>query len=116
MAIRNLPTFAGLYHYAYQVDLDGDGITRRLEIRHNPRDVTANATGAWWLDLFRADGTALVLGVKLALGRDKLRRFAYIDGMPAGMLHVVDSSGTHVEPGRDDLGGRVVLQYERPDA
>ena len=112
MATVNLPTFAGVYHYGYAIDLDSDGITRRLEFHLNPADVTGTVDGAWWLDMFRIDGTPLLLGLKLALGRNKLARFKHIDGMPAGEIHVVDSSGFDYEPGRDELGARVVVQYE----
>lgn len=112
MATVNLPTFSGLYHYGYAIDLDSNGITRRLDFHFNPKDVTGTTDGAWWLDIFRADGTALITGLKLALGRNKLARFAYRDGMPLGDIHVVDSSGFDIEPGRDELGARVVVQYE----
>lgn len=112
MALYNLPTFAGLYHYGYAIDLDQNGTTFRVELHHNPKDVTGTTDGAWWIDLRKADGTPLVLGLKLSLGRNKLRRYRYRDGMPLGDLHVVDSSGFDVEPGRDELGARVVLQYE----
>jgi hypothetical protein len=115
MAIRVLPTFAGLYHYGYLVDLDRDGVRRRVEIRHNPRDTQGTTDGAWYLDLLSIDGTALVRGVKLALGRNKLARYKYREGMPAGDLHVVDSSGQGHECGRDELGARVVLQWEVPE-
>lgn len=114
MAVRNLPTFAGLYHYGYPIDLDQNGTTFHVEIHYNPKDVTGSAEGAWWMDLRRSDGTAIVLGLKLALGRNKLQRFRYRSGIPLGDIHVVDSSGLHVEPGRDDFGSRVVLQYEDP--
>lgn len=112
MAIANLPLFAGIYHYGFVIDLDRDGITRRLELRFNPRDVTGTDDGAWWLNMFRADGTVLLAGLKLSLGRNKFARFHYRAGMPKGELHVVDSSGFGVEPGRDELGARVVVQYE----
>lgn len=112
MALFNLPTFSGVYHYAYAIDLDSNGITRRLELHFNPRDVTGTIDGAWSLDLLRADGTALIRGLKLSLGRNKLRRYRYRAGMPLGDLHVIDASGYHVEAGRDELGARVVLQYE----
>lgn len=116
MAISNLPIFAGVFHYGYRIDLDGDGLVRRIEFHFNPRDVTGTHDGAWSMDLLRSDGTALVRGLKLSLGRNKLRRFRYRDGMPAGDIHVVDSSGFDIEPGRDDFGTRVVVQYETEGA
>lgn len=113
--ILNLPTFAGLYHYKYRLDFDGDNITRTVEIHFSPRDDTAAGTdGAWSMDLVDAKGDVLVRGVKLSIGRDKLRRYRHIRGMPTACLHVVDTTGTGKEPTSTSFGSDVVLQIERP--
>lgn len=115
MATRILPTFVGLYHFRYQVDLDNDGTRYTLEFHFNVRDVLAGNNGAWWIDLFDARGQALVVGRKLALGADLWGRYRYRENMPAGRLDVVDVTGAHVEPGADDLGTRVLVQYVTED-
>lgn len=106
MAERILPTAAGIYAFRYSVDLELDGTSRTLEFKFNPAD------GFWYLDLRNAANEPLVLGMRLALGKNKWKRYKYMDGVPKGSLDVVDVSGEGREAGADDLGVRVLVQYD----
>jgi hypothetical protein len=114
VALVVLPTFAEIWHWRYQIDLDGDGRRFTVEMHFNPRDRTAGTDGAWYMDLLDAAGVALVRGVKLTVGEDKLHRYAYRSGMPSGKLHVRKSQGD-TEAGSTDLGRTVLPLWERPE-
>lgn len=113
MATRILPTFSGLYHYEYRIDLDRNNTLYRLAFHFVPGDRQAGAgVGAWYVDLHDAADVPLVRGVRLSLGRDKWKPYRYRAGMPAAKLNVVDSTGLGQEPGKDDLGARVLLEID----
>jgi hypothetical protein len=108
MAVRILPTVAGLFHFRYRIDLDQNGTEFVLEYHFNPRD----HGGRWRISLLNAAEQPLVMGRKLTLQRDLWRRFRYRSGMPKGRLEVVDVEGTGVQAGQDDLGRRVLVRYD----
>jgi hypothetical protein len=69
----------------------------------------------WVMDVADAAGTALVYGIKLALGVDLLEPYKYMVGMPQGQLFIYDTSRADSEPGEDGFDGRCALYY-RPAA
>lgn len=109
MAAIYLPLFAGVYHYGYGIELD-PGRKFRLEFHWNPRD--DDDAGAWRIDLYDSANAGLVLGTKLARGRDLWGRYRHKAGMPRGTLDVVAVDATGGEAGADDLGVRVLVTYD----
>lgn len=68
---------------------------------------------AWMLDLRSSDGTSLLAGIPVRVGQDLLGPHVG-DALPGeghGSLVPVDTSGSGTDPGRDDLGTRVVFDY-----
>lgn len=106
------PTFEGVFRWRYKVDFDGDRIERVVVFSFNGRDDFAAGTdGAWYLDLYDAGNTPIVLGTRLSLGRDLWRKYRGRPGMPRGQLQVVSTTGA--EPNSTNLGKDVLVQYER---
>lgn len=86
-----------------------DGTPFRLNFKWNTRDEY------WALSLYRDDGTALVEGMRLAIGVNLLRQFVG-STMPPGGLVLVDPGGRNEELDRDALeSGRLQLVYLTED-
>jgi hypothetical protein len=81
------------------------GVRYRLRMRWN-----ASVRG-WFLDLYLADGTALVLGKGARVGADILRTKRYDPRVPQGTLFVVPLQDRRVDPGLDAWGSTHSLQY-----
>ena len=103
MSVR-VPTASTAPWFLQTTDL-GESLYR-LEFQYNTRD------GAWYLSVSSQAGTELVMGRKLRLDTDWLRQFSTRAGLPAGVLQAPDRDGTFAEPGRDDLGARVEVEFE----
>ena len=97
-----MPVQPGVPAQEFRISLDGQLF--RIAITWNERDA------AWYLDLFDADGTLLLAGRKLVLGQALLARFRDAR-LPPGELLVLDTTSRDLEPGQQDLGGRVPLFY-----
>jgi hypothetical protein len=74
----------------------------------------------WYLDLYDADGEALVTGKRLSIDVPVLWRHVK-DGMPSGgQIVVIDTANTGTDPTYEDLGYRVklawILEADYPDA
>jgi hypothetical protein len=102
MATLILPARSNLTHYEFGVELEGASYT--IELRWNARD------GAWYLSLYDSAGEPLVSGHKAVLGANLLGR-GENPRLPPGLLTLFDTSGTLVDPGQTELGGRVQLIY-----
>lgn len=113
MAQRILPTFEGVYHYGYSVDLDQNGSTFVLEFHFLEGDSFGN-DGAWYIDLYDSGRAPLVLKRKLKIGSDIWGQYRARKGMPKGKLDVVlaDISVSTAEAGPYDLGTRVLPRYD----
>jgi hypothetical protein len=75
-----------------------------LTLRWNER------MGAWLLDVADSAEIAIVHGIVVRVGLNLLGRYPG-RGLPEGALVAADTSGADADPGRDDLGGRVLLLY-----
>ena len=63
---------------------------------------------AWYVDFYEEDFTPILLGIKLTLGG----RIGASCGHPFFANHsftLMDTSGSGIDPGFDDLGSRVIL-------
>ena len=102
MSTLTLPVQVGVPAQQFRVSLDGELFL--VAVTWNERE------GAWYLDLSDADGTVLLAGRKLVLGQALLARFRDAR-LPPGELLVLDTTGSDLEPGPQDLGARVPLFY-----
>lgn len=80
-----------------------DGIDLTLDVRWNER------AGAWTIT-FSDDQGVILAARRVAIGVAMLARESS-PRLPPGELMPVASTSPEVEPGRDDLGGRVQLVY-----
>lgn len=65
---------------------------------------------AWFFDMLQPDQTPIINGVKVVLGQ-YLGRTAQVPPFTTGVIGAVDTSGSGLDAGFDDLGSRVVLVY-----
>lgn len=101
MAIQ-LPTLAGREWYEFRITLDGVKYT--VELRWNAR------SNRWTFSLRTRDGEPLLVGRRVVVGMPLLMR-GTDPRMPPGDIIAVDQAGLDADPGRDDLGSRVLLMY-----
>jgi len=102
MAVLRLPIDSTDPHARQLVELEGS--TYAIETDWNDRDQ------AWFCSIYTNEGTALITGYRLVIGALPIRRVVG-DTRPPGEIQVVDTAGGYVDPGRDDLGSRVILLY-----
>ena len=91
-----LATDRGKAAYTQRVTLDG--VSFILELIWNER------VGAWYLSVLDANGTALLRSRKLATNWPIIRRFRFLDGLPAGEIMAIDPSASLDYAGYSDLG------------
>lgn len=81
-----------------------DAVEYEFTFRFNERD------GTWFMSLADIEGDPIVEGVPLRVNLPLLMDVPDVR-KPGGLLMALDTSGTGVDPGRYDLGDRVVLTY-----
>jgi len=96
-----IPTRTDLEAYEEQVDLDGAAYT--LSFAWNRRD------SSWYLSLADAAGP-IASGIRVVVDTP-LTQFVASNRKPPGTLMALDTSGAGLDPGIDELGGRVQLLY-----
>ena len=104
MTISRLPIDSVDPHSSFSVELDGSSYV--IEFDWNARD------GAWYASAFADDAeqTPIVEGWRVcAPGR--LFGRAIGDARPPGDIIFAPLDGAHVDPGRNDLGVRVIALY-----
>ena len=89
----------------FQFSIELDGLTYGMLFRWNER------SGQWALDLLDGEGNALVTGIRCVINVPLLANYHGRDGVPAGELLFVDTSGQDVDADFEDLGRRVLLYY-----
>jgi hypothetical protein len=102
MATLILPARSDAAFYDFEVDLDERAFT--IEIRWNAR------AGGWFLSLYDSAGVPLSMGRRIVLGANLLGH-GVDPALPPGTLLAVDTTTQDSDPGRDDLGSRVLLAY-----
>ena len=103
MTTIQIPTNFDLPFFSEAIEFDGDVID--LTFFANRRD------DAWRMDMVR-QGVVLIRGVRLVTGFDLLERYRYIEGMPQGVLRLVDLDGADADATEDTFGDRAVLIYD----
>jgi len=100
--VKIVPTTSDYPAYSMTVTLEGE--VYRLVFRWNVR-------GAFWtMDVKEQDETVLLAGIKLVANWPLTDRYVNPD-LPPGDFMAYDTAGTGLDPGREDLGGRVLLLY-----
>ena len=97
-----LPFIQSDNNYRLQVPLSG--VPYLIDVHWNDRD------SAWYMDLYEADETVILAGIKLVLG-DVLGRRSRHDFFTQHVLQVIDTSGTDKDASYDDLGGRIQVMH-----
>lgn len=92
----------GVPFYSFEVDLEDRSYA--FELRWNERDA------GWYLSVSSPDGTSLVSGRRVSVGASLLGESAN-EALPPGTLIAIDTTDSDTDPGRDELGSRVVLIY-----
>ncbi len=89
-------------YYENEFTLDGEGF--RILARYNIR------IDSWMINLYQSDGTAIATGRRVTVGNFL---FPWLTGRnrPAGQLMALDTSDEDSDPGRNDLGERVIIVY-----
>ena len=103
MTTVQIPTNFSLPYFSESVELDGEVID--LTFFFNRRD------DAWRMDVAK-EGAILVRGIRLVTRFDLLKRYQYIDGMPQGVLRLVDLDQADADATEETFGDRVVLVYD----
>lgn len=104
MATQTLDTPTAPWPFQWIRPYTLEGRVYWFNAKWNDRD------GFWYLSVGSSNLISQAQGVSLLLGTDKLRPYKY-GVIPPGRLDVVDTSGLYVEPTREDMGTRVLLQY-----
>jgi hypothetical protein len=102
VGVFELPLRSGADHFQFGIRIEGTNY--EFEFRWNYREE------AWYFDLRLEDGTEIVLGVKVVVDWPLGRRSMHPKRLP-GALIAVDTAGLQKDPGLNDLGSRVQLQY-----
>ncbi|MBW2672064.1 MAG: hypothetical protein JRD89_01445 [Deltaproteobacteria bacterium] len=81
-----------------------DGVSYNFRLVYNGRE------GLFRISIATVDGAAIQAGRKIVTGFDLLRGNTHA-ARPPGLLMAIDTEGGDLDPGLDDLGGRVLLVY-----
>lgn len=95
------------------------GIRVTVVARWNPRADNRDASGAespgaWFLDLYDEKGSAIFYSARIACGT-VIARWARHPLTRLGCFIAADTTGRGVDPGRYDLGSRVLLLHYTED-
>lgn len=101
--MANIPT-PPLGSNRYLVRVEFEGVFYRILYRYNIRD------DFWYTDWADDAGVAQVRGVRMVLNTDILAPYKTLS-VPPGSVNVVDTTGANLEMTRDEIGGRVKVEY-----
>lgn len=114
MAAIEIPFTPSIGEYRFATVIGSTSYT--FDVRWNSRDSVIDENGvevvrgAWYFDVREADGTVVVIGIKVVLGVYLGRRSNH-PLFANGVMVAVDLSGNEREATFDDLGTRVAIQY-----
>lgn len=103
MTVHVLPIEPSNGYYSIRPTLDG--VTYEITVRWNDR------VGAYFLDLYDAERTPLVLGRRVVIEWDIFGLARNLDGAPPGTIMAMDTTPRKEDPVFDDFGTRVLLLY-----
>ena len=102
MAIVEIPTRSDVERYKFTIDLDGTSYG--FAFHYNDR------MSKWIFDITLDDGTPIIENIPVYVNEIPLSRFQDTR-LPPGTIMFIDTSGASLDPGRDDLGTRVLMVY-----
>jgi len=106
-ALLNFIPSEGNYRFSSELTTsEGTGVYT-FDVHWNGRDYR---DGAWYFDLYDADGILLVAGVKIVLNVALGRRAAH-PFFNENSIIAIDTSLDKLDPGFDDLGTRVQVWH-----
>jgi hypothetical protein len=85
-----------------------EGVSYELQLLYNLR------SDSWSLNVFNASGDLLAGSIKAVVNFPLLKYFTDLE-LPTGDLYFWDQSGSNTDPGRNDLGTRVLLVYKEAE-
>jgi hypothetical protein len=97
-----IPVDPTIDHQTFEVTLDE--IPFKFEVRWSAREES------YYLDLYSETGTLLRAGMKLMLGT-AIGGTARGPGMPPGLLHLRETSGSGLDAGHGELGVGARVQF-----
>ena len=100
MALLQIPTRTDKDNYGVAVSLEGADY--RFSFAWNYR-------ASYWA--MSIDGVISGLALRVGVSEDLLR-YVPSTSKPPGKFYLVDTSGQDLDPGIDELGGRVLLLYQ----
>src|ERR1700749_78717 len=102
MTAQVLPVTSDVEHYTFQTVLSDTLFGFRFD--YSQRD------DHWYMSLYDDSGVAILEGLRVTLGAFYLYRVATLR-RPAGVIMAFDTTNKNLDPGRNDLGGRVRLLF-----
>lgn len=85
-----------------------EGVEYQLQLLWNTR------SESWSLNIFNAGGDLLAGSIRAVVNFPLIKYLTDLE-LPTGDLYFWDSAGTNTDPGRDDLGTRVLLAYKEAE-
>lgn len=109
MAFLEIPVLEDNFRWVQETTLDG--VRFLLHFSWNERE------GAWYVSLHDVDDNPIATGARIVANWFLFLRKVDTEVVPAGRFFVADTTGSGVDPGKDELGERVKLIYiEAEDA
>lgn len=104
MATKIIPLDSTFDNFSITVELDSMvyGMDFKFDLRNE----------RWYVDLFDSNNNLLLAGLPAMVSWPLLKQFEYRTDIPKGVLYFLDQNGTEIEPGRFDLGARVLMIYQ----
>jgi hypothetical protein len=107
MTVHVLPIEPSNGYYSIRPVLDG--VTYEIVVRLNDR------MSAYFLDLYDAERTPLVLGRRVVIEWDIFGLARHLEGAPPGAIMAMDTTPRKEDPTFEDFGTRVLLVYHDAD-
>ena len=102
MSTLVLPFRSDVDSYDFEVDLEGRSYT--IDVRWSDR------ASLWFFSLFDATGALLASNRAIVLN-SRIEGNGVDSRKPPGPFLAIDTGGSGIDPGHDDLGSRVLVVY-----
>ncbi len=105
MAFKIIPTTTDANQF---IPVVLEGVSYELQLLYNLR------SDSWSLNVFNASGDLLAGSIRAVVNFPLLSYLTDLE-LPTGDLYFWDQSGSNTDPGRNDLGTRVLLVYKEAE-
>lgn len=104
MALIVIPVRTDIFSYTERITLNGSVYV--LTFNYNLR------MDVWFMDIATAAGTVLLAGIAFLQGLPlTYKNVGRISGLPPGDFVLIDETGQDRDPGKDNLGQDIKLEY-----